>query len=58
MTGWEKILNFGSNTNKGEGSDATINEIALKIKSKKLATHIVGLAVTGSYEGFEVVSEL
>ena len=40
------------------GSGATINEIALKIKSKKLATHIVGLAVTGSYKGFEVISEL
>ena len=40
------------------GSGATINEIALKIKSKKLATHIVGLAVTGSYNDFEVISEL
>ena len=40
------------------GSGATINEIALKIKDKKLATHIIGMAITGSYKGFEVISEI
>jgi CTP-dependent riboflavin kinase len=40
------------------GSGATINEIALKIKNKNLATKITGLAITGSYKGFEVISEL
>lgn len=40
------------------GSGATINEIALKIKEKKLATKITGLAITGSYKGFEVINEL
>jgi DNA-binding transcriptional ArsR family regulator len=40
------------------GSGATINEIALKLKSKALAKEIVGLAITGSYKGFEVISEL
>jgi phosphoribosylpyrophosphate synthetase len=40
------------------GSGATINEIAIKIKEKKLATKITGLAITGSYKGFEVISEL
>jgi phosphoribosylpyrophosphate synthetase len=40
------------------GSGATINEIALKIREKKLATKITGLAITGSFKGFEVISEL
>ena len=40
------------------GSGATINEIALKIRDKKIAKEIIGLSITGSYEGFEVISEL
>lgn len=40
------------------GSGATINEIALKLKSKKIAKYIIGMAVTGSYKGFEVISEI
>ena len=40
------------------GSGATINEIAIKLKEKQLAKEIVGLAITGSYKGFEVISEL
>jgi DNA-binding Lrp family transcriptional regulator len=40
------------------GSGATINEIALKIKEKKIANTITGLAISGSYKGFEVISEL
>ncbi len=40
------------------GSGATINEIALKLKAKKIAKHIIGMAVTGSYKGFEVISEI
>jgi hypothetical protein len=40
------------------GSGATINEIGLKLKERKLATKITALAITGSYEGFEVISEL
>jgi hypothetical protein len=40
------------------GSGATINEIALKIKAKKIAQKITGLAITGSVKGFEVISEL
>ena len=40
------------------GSGATINEIALKVKTQKIAKHIIGLAVTGSYKGFEVISEI
>ncbi|MEZ4916049.1 MAG: DeoR family transcriptional regulator [Chitinophagales bacterium] len=40
------------------GSGATINEIAIKIKEKKIAKKITGLAITGSYKGFEVISEI
>ena len=40
------------------GSGATINEISLKLREKKLAKEIIGLAITGSFKGFEVISEL
>ena len=40
------------------GSGATINEIAIKIRDKGIAKKIIGLAITGSYKGFEVISEL
>jgi|TARA_B110000444_G_C18322143_1_gene358890 hypothetical protein len=39
-------------------SGATINEIALKIKTQKIAKVIIGVSITGSYKGFEVISEL
>jgi CTP-dependent riboflavin kinase len=40
------------------GSGATINEIALKLKEKKIAKEVIGLAITGSFKGFDVISEL
>lgn len=40
------------------GSGATLNETAQKIKSQKLAETIIGLAITGSFSGFEVISEV
>ena len=40
------------------GSGATINEIALKVKKQKIAKYIVGMSITGSYKGFEIISEL
>ena len=40
------------------GSGATINETAKKIKSQQLAEIIIGLAITGSFSGFEVISEV
>ena len=40
------------------GSGATINEIAIKLKQKKIATKITGFAITGSFTGFDVISEL
>ena len=41
------------------GSGATLNETAKQIKSKKLASgKIIGLAITGSFRGFDVISEV
>lgn len=41
------------------GSGATFNEIAFKIKNKKIASNkIIGLAITGSLKGFDVISEV
>ncbi len=40
------------------GSGATINETAKKLKNQQLAKTIIGLAITGSFSGFEVISEV
>jgi len=40
------------------GSGATINEIAIKLKQRNVASKITGLAITGSFKGFDVISEL
>lgn len=41
------------------GSGATMNETAKQIKDKKLCKKsIIGLAITGSFKGFEVISEV
>ena len=41
------------------GSGATLNEIAMQIKERKIAKgKIVGLAITGSIKGFDVISEV
>ena len=40
------------------GSGATMNEIGKKIKEKNLADSVIGLAITGSFKRFEVISEL
>ena len=40
------------------GSGATINETAKKIRGQKLADNIIGLAIAGSFSGFEVISEV
>ncbi|RDK86877.1 winged helix-turn-helix transcriptional regulator [Marinirhabdus gelatinilytica] len=39
------------------GSGATINETAGKIAKRNVSQHIIGYAITGSYKGFEVISE-
>jgi biotin operon repressor len=40
------------------GSGSTLNETAQKIKRQGLAKTIIGLAITGSFSGFEVISEV
>ncbi len=40
------------------GSGATINETSLKIKSRGIGEVVIGYAITGSYEGFEVIQEV
>jgi hypoxanthine-guanine phosphoribosyltransferase/DNA-binding transcriptional ArsR family regulator len=40
------------------GSGATLNEIARKIKQQNPRCKIIGLAITGSFSGFEVISEV
>jgi predicted amidophosphoribosyltransferase len=41
------------------GSGATLNETAAQIKSKKICRgKIIALAITGSFKGFDVISEI
>jgi phosphoribosylpyrophosphate synthetase len=40
------------------GSGATFNEICKKIKDSKVAKKTICLAITGSFSGFEVISEV
>ncbi len=40
------------------GSGATINETAIKLKKSKVASIVIGYAVTGSYKGFDVIQEI
>ena len=40
------------------GSGATINETAKKIKNQQVADTIIALSITGSFSGFEVISEV
>ncbi|MDO8650178.1 MAG: hypothetical protein Q7K33_02600 [Candidatus Berkelbacteria bacterium] len=40
------------------GSGASMNETARKIKEKNSRAHVIGLAITGSYKGFDVLNEV
>jgi len=40
------------------GSGATLNQIAKKIKTKKIAPKITGLAIVGSFKGFDVITDV
>ncbi len=40
------------------GSGATINETAVKLKQKGTAKKVFGLAITGSFKGFDVIQEV
>jgi len=40
------------------GSGATLNQIAEKIKTKKIAKSVTGLAIVGSFKGFDVITDI
>ncbi len=40
------------------GSGATLNEVAGKIKNRGIAQKITGLAIVGSFKGFDVISDV
>ncbi len=40
------------------GSGATMNETAKQIKNKGIAKKVIGIAITGSFKGFDVISEV
>ena len=40
------------------GSGSTLNEIAAKIKKKGIARKITGLAIVGSFKGFDVITDV
>lgn len=40
------------------GSGATLNQTACKLKDRDMADEVVGLAITGSLKGFDVISEV
>ncbi len=40
------------------GSGSTLNETAIKLKQTKVAEKVIGLAIVGSYKGFEVIREI
>ena len=40
------------------GSGATLNEVAHQLKEKRIAKKVIGLAITGSFKGFDVISEV
>ncbi len=40
------------------GSGATMTEAACKLINRKVATRVIGFAITGSYKGFEVIAEV
>lgn len=40
------------------GSGATLNHIAQQVKEKGVAKKVIGLSITGSFKGFDVISEV
>jgi hypothetical protein len=40
------------------GSGSTLNQIAGKIKSKNIAKNVIGIAIVGSFKGFDVITDV
>lgn len=53
-TNYKKLLIIDDFT----GSGSTLNILAKKIKKQKIASEIIGLTITGSMNGFEVIKEI
>lgn len=53
-TNYKKLLIIDDFT----GSGSTLNILADKIKNKKIAGKVIGLTITGSMNGFEVIKEI
>lgn len=53
-TNYQKILLIDDFT----GSGSTLNIIAGKIKKQKISNEVIGLTITGSMKGFEVIKEV
>jgi hypothetical protein len=39
-------------------SNPTVNEVAGKIKNKGVAQTVTGLAIVGSFKGFDVITDI
>lgn len=53
-TNYKKMLIIDDFT----GSGSTLNILAKKLKKQKIATEVIGLTITGSMNGFEVIKEV
>ncbi len=51
---WKRVLLIDD----AVGSGATLNEVAVKLKSEKQVEFVGGFAIVGSYKGFEVINEV
>ncbi|WP_293875398.1 HTH domain-containing protein [Flavobacterium sp.] len=40
------------------GSGSTLNQISGKLKNKKIAKNVIGLAIVGSFKGFDVITDV
>lgn len=40
------------------GSGSTLNQISGKLKNKKIAENVIGLAIVGSFKGFDVITDV
>ena len=39
-------------------SGSTLNQISGKLKNKQIAKNVIGLAIVGSFKGFDVITDV
>lgn len=54
----DRVFNHVLLIDDAVGSGATVNEIAGKLKQKGVADKVSALAITGSFEGFDVITDV